>query len=115
MRCWYCFRDLANVQPFLLCITEKTKVYVCPACIKRLCDYAMENKKYTVARHLARCLIKNGYAKALDEKQLALALMPSHVFYRCKSDTLLEERLTEWIPSRTTMWLIEWFTNTFFS
>jgi hypothetical protein len=96
-------------------ISERIKVYVCPGCVKRLCDYAMENKRYTLARHLAKALIKNGYAKALDEKQLALALMPSSVFYRCKSDTLLEIKINEWIPSKTTLWMLEWFTEAFFS
>jgi hypothetical protein len=102
MRCWYCFRRLDNVQPFLLCLTEKIKVLVCPACLKKLCDYAIENKRYALARHLARILIRSGYAKALDLKTIALAMIPSYDFYRYRNnDEKLETLIAEWIPTAT--------------
>lgn len=62
MRCYYCFRDTANVKTFSLRLTKNIRTSpICPSCLYRLAQYQIKLKNLLFAKRLLRLLMIHGY------------------------------------------------------
>jgi protein-arginine kinase activator protein McsA len=82
MKCYYCFRDTANVKTFSLRLTKNIRISpICPSCLYKLSQYQIKNKNLLFAKRLLKLLMVyeyNGFGVVEQE----IASMPYIQLYR---------------------------------
>ena len=84
-KCYYCFRNTANVKTFSLRLTKNIRISpICPSCLYRLAKYQIKLKNLLFARRLLDLLIYHGGYDSyhFDVVEQEIAIMPYIELYR---------------------------------
>ena len=95
MRCYYCFKRVDAIKPYLLKIHDGLEVYVCPICLSRLAQNLLDEGDYPSARLIARRLLKDGFEHLLSKDLIELAKFSDQKFYYWKKRGKLSKRFSK--------------------
>jgi len=94
-RCYYCFKRLDAIRPYLLKIHDGLEVYVCPICLSRLAQNLLDEGDYPSARLIAKRLIKDGFSHLLSSDLIVLANFSDQKFYYWRKNGKLPKRFAK--------------------